>query len=112
MTTEEKNIVIAKFMAAKIEPPHYFHSSWDWLMPVIEKIAKLEIEKEEIIHNGVDSFFDTHYPRTFAMVNAETKEFMVRINRFGLHQSQSLIEATHEAVVEFILFIERGQEKI
>lgn len=79
-----------------------YHLSWDWLMPVIEKICKLEIADNVIINNGEDSFFDSYYPRTFGMINSETKEFMVRINRHGLHQSSSLIEATYSSVVEFI----------
>lgn len=79
-----------------------YHSSWDWLMPVVEKIAKLEVEKEKVVTNGNESYFDSYYPRTFAMVNAATQQFMVRINRFALHESNSLIEATFSAVVEFI----------
>jgi len=43
------------------------------------------------------------------MINVETKEFMVRINHLGLHQSNSLLEATFDAVVEFIIFIERDK---
>ena len=77
-----------------------FDRNWDWLMPVVEKIAK--IETNDIIRNGEDSYFDSYFPRTFGMINSETKEFMVRINRNPLHQATSLIEATHKAVVEFI----------
>lgn len=86
-----------------------FNLSWDWLMPVVEKIAKISLKDESIIQNGEDSYFDNYYLRTFAMINSETKEFMVRINRFPLHQSSKLIEATFESVVEFIKSLECGK---
>lgn len=86
-----------------------FNLSWDWLMPVVEKIAKISLKDENITQNGEDSYFDNYYPRTFAMINSETKEFMVRINRFPLHQSSKLIKATFESVVEFIKSLERGE---
>lgn len=77
-----------------------YDTKWDWIMPVVEKIAR--IETKDVIHNGEDSYFDSFFPRTFGMINSETKHFMVRINRNPLHQSQSLMEATYSAVVDFI----------
>jgi hypothetical protein len=79
-----------------------FHESWDWLMPVVEKIAKIVTPENEIIHNGDESRFDSFYPRTFGMLNAETKQFMVRINRFPLYQADTLIDAAYQSVVDFI----------
>lgn len=75
---------------------------WNDLMPVVEKIAEFEIKDADVIHNGQDSYFDSYYPRTFGMTDCDTREFMVRINRFPLHKSKSLIEATYMAVIEFI----------
>lgn len=71
----EGNLIIAKFMGWKQDAPHsrfynpngdfhfeyelYFHSSLDWLMPVIEKFESIggfvRIEKTEIIvhHSGI-----------------------------------------------------------
>ena len=128
MTTLEANILIAKFDGVTIGKDRVFkyerngsqwaaeglkyHNCWDWLMPVVEKIVKIQPKDESIIHKGEDSYFDNYYPRTFAMINSETKEFMVRINRFPLYQSPNLIEATFQSVVEFIKSLERGEEKI
>ena len=114
MTTLEKNMLIAKFDGLTIKDKIFaewlkYHNCWDWLMPVIEKIAKLEIDPKKVISNGKDNYFDSYCLRTFAMINVETKEFMVRINHLGLHQSNSLLEATFDAVVEFIIFIERDK---
>jgi hypothetical protein len=88
-----------------------YNSSWDWLMPVVEKIARCQTAEEEVVYNGEDSYFDNYYPRTFGMMDSQTKQFMVRINRFPLHKSKTLIEATWFAVVEFIKsFNERGEK--
>lgn len=69
-----------------------YHESWDWLMPVVEKISRIECDNESS---------DTFYPRTFGMLD-ENKCSMVRINRSPLWQHKTLIGATYIAVVEFI----------
>lgn len=72
-----------------------YANSWDWLMPVLEKICRLRIGdgKEQV---------DYAYPRTFGMLNEETGEIMVRLNGFQLFQSKTLISSTYVAVVDFI----------
>ena len=46
----EKNKLIAKFMNGMDEDIiHKFHKSWDWLMPVVEKIENLEDYRFDII---------------------------------------------------------------
>jgi hypothetical protein len=53
-TTEENNRLIAEFMGAsgfnllgqKVRPK--YHTSWDWLMPVIEEIDHLEYESDRL----------------------------------------------------------------
>ena len=108
MTIQEKNKIIASFEGSMIIRP--YHQDWNDLMRVVQKIAKIQPKDESIIHNGEDSYFDNYYLRAFGMINLETKEFMVRINRFPLHQSPNLIEATYEAVVEFIKSLGRGEK--
>lgn len=73
-----------------------YHSSWDWLMPVIEKISKIQVDWENA------SISDTYYPRTFGMLNPENGRPMVRMNAHPLHEADTLIEATYLAVVDFI----------
>jgi hypothetical protein len=46
--------------------------------------------------------YDTYYPRTFGMLNAETKKPMVRLNSSQLFEADTLIEATWLAVIDFI----------
>lgn len=67
-----------------------YHNSWDWLMPVVEKISLMPT---------VDD--DFYYPRTFGMRDADG-HFLFRFNRQPLYTASSLIEVTHCAVVEFI----------
>ena len=73
-------------------------NSWGQLMPIVEKISKITFNWESEFESGTDS----HYLRTFGMLDEETGRVMVRINNCGLHFGQTLIEATYNAVVEFI----------
>lgn len=77
-----------------------YDSSWNWLMPVVEKICRLRIGdgKEQT---------DYAYPRTFGMLNEDTGEIMVRLNGSFLFQSDTLISATYGAVVDFIQWYNR-----
>ena len=75
-----------------------YHSSWDWLMPVVEKMSKIKCTWTNVEPHETD----TYYPRTFGMLNAETKRPMVRINSNSLFEADTLIEATWLAVINFI----------
>lgn len=79
-----------------------FERSWDWLMPVVEKISQ-HIYESYTDNNGYKDVtsHDRAYPRTFAMIDSEG-QWMVRINRMPLEQGDSLIATTYSAVVEFI----------
>lgn len=74
-----------------------YKNSWDNLMPVIEKISKLNIPDPD----GVSENFNP-YPRTFGMVNDDNGNFMFRFNRFHLHEAPILIDAAYEAVIYFL----------
>lgn len=68
-----------------------YNESWDWLMPVIEKIIS-----EEKYEDG-----ESVYLRTFGMIDGHGK-FMTRFNRYTLFQADCLIEAAYLAVVNFL----------
>lgn len=80
-----------------------YHSSWNELMPVIEKISRIEYERweDELPFGGTQTVIDTAYPRTFGMLDREGKP-MFRFNRCGLFTADTLIEAAWLAVVDFI----------
>ena len=73
------------------ETPCY-DTSWDWLMPVVEKIEQFQFDDGEYDEGDEP---DTAFLRRF-------KGGMVRINRFPIHHYETKIEACHAAVVEFI----------
>lgn len=65
-----------------------YHTSLDWLVPVIDKI-------EDIKFSDYETDDDVPFLRTF-------RKNMVRFNRFCLHEGKTRIEATWKAVVEVI----------
>ena len=73
----------------------YYKTSWNWLMPVLEKICRLKIG------DGIET---VDYPnlRTFGMINEETGSIMVRLNGFQVFEAETLIESTFLAVVDFL----------
>ena len=100
MTTEQGNKLIAEFMGGTLDSPgspyYYFlekgkyetelkyHSSWDWLMPVVEKIETLNNSCTLVIIEDERCHIDTQ-------------------NGFELDSvGCTKIEATYNAVVRFI----------
>jgi len=72
-----------------------YDSCFSWLMPVIEKIAKLKLYDDSELEFSA-------YPITFGRFDDGL--FMFRLNNFPLHTATTLIEAAYEGVVEFILW--------
>lgn len=81
-----------------------YHSSWGWLMPVVEKICRRKLG------DGINTV-DYAFPRTFGMLNEQNGKIMVRLNCQGLHEADTLIEATWMAVVDFITDHNKENEK-
>lgn len=81
-----------------------YHSSWSWLMPIIEKISTYHYPEYYGKRGKTEDdgdYDDCAYPRTFGMRDKEGK-YMVRINANTLHSANTLIEATWMAVIDFI----------
>ena len=130
MTTQEileGNKLIAEFMGAKRKEysitnrEHYlfrdgrkyltenliFHSSWDWLMPVVEKIESLPTDKE----NGEEFQFSiTGDGIAITQYDDGSGIIASRVNYLG----KSKLEFTFEVVVEFIKWhtneVKEGEE--
>jgi hypothetical protein len=81
-----------------------YHSSWSWLMPVVDKIMSTKI-------GGGINTVDYPYLRTFGMRNEKTGYSMVRFNGFFVHEAPTLKEATFMAVVEFINLLNQDDGK-
>lgn len=94
-----------KYKAFKL--PHVkfqYETSWEWLMPVVEKISRHvydEQEEEDDGFGGKRVIKYTAFPRTFGMLSMEGK-IMVRFNRATLFEADTLIDATYQAVVDWI----------
>ena len=69
-------------MGIEVEEPYLpYHTSWDWLMPVVEKIFALSVSGENI-----ELFYDvqTHIPDKTATYNAVV-EFIIEYNSIDLY---------------------------
>jgi hypothetical protein len=78
-----------------------YKTSWQSLMPVLEKICRTKIG------DGIDTI---DYPnlRTFGMINEQTGGIMVRLNGFQVFEAETLIEATYLAVVDFLEWLSKA----
>lgn len=102
----EGNKLIAEFMDTvwNEKGKHKsYQSNWTFLMPVVEKISRIEYERweDEDADGEKKTVIDTAYPRTFGMLSDEGKP-MFRFNRCFLFEADTLIEAAWEAVVDFL----------
>jgi len=91
------NIIIAEFMGVYSKENGYdyiktgnkgvcYHTSWDWLMPVVEKIDEVSDE---------NTLFKIEYNRAF-VEDIENYYIFIDVT------ASSRLEATYKAVVEFI----------
>lgn len=80
------------------------NTNWNDLMPVVEKISKIEFHREmqDLGDGETETIIYTHYPRTFGMLNNETENPMFRYNSCCLFEAETLIEAVWLATVDFI----------
>lgn len=69
-----------------------FHSSWDWLMPVVEKIENTKAKES--------FYFDVDILSTGVIISSVANH-VVQITQEEI-QSTSKIEAVYNAVIEFI----------
>lgn len=105
VTTEMMNVTISRFMGMEgtdefIRQNYQYHKSWELLMPVVEKIETLSdliVNKVWISINGKSCGIWTYFDvRDVLRSHMPIDTFKVRC------ASKTKIEATHEAVYQFI----------
>jgi hypothetical protein len=146
-TIEQINEAIALFMGAKIDDDGNvmflqpadgiglagcgkhalrYHSSWDWLMPVVEKIHKLkewQADKKELRLFSTITFdieFDGHYKEcrcsiigTITHCHNESIPHTytnVPVPHIWINKKKTAIEATYQAVYQFIQWYNKQKE--
>lgn len=77
-----------------------YNTSWDWLMPVIEKISKIPLLNAD--DTPCTDPQDVCYTRTFGMPTEDGKNVMVRFNAAICCEAPTLLEAAYMAVYDFI----------
>ena len=83
-----------------------FHTSWEWLMPVVEKIESMEIDNVEYLSFSKNNFC-VEIKSGFCQVISG--DFLTKFDSFNRH-SGSKHEATYKAVVEFINWYNEQQK--
>ena len=74
----------------KGEEVYFYHTSWDWLMPVVEKINLLDDYRYTVFIASADT----------KIVDNVTNNVIVEVS--CKHSVDELIQSVYEAVVEFI----------
>ena len=124
----ENNKLIAEFMGdyfdTGLEPAYYirynkeykiedsqFHKSWDWLMPVVEKIESLDLKEYGYQWEGIDGkteynngsiCVEIEQDRCWIYMNLSLDPFHTFNEKTRGVEFPTKIEATYAAVVEFI----------
>lgn len=118
---EENNRMIAEFMGrvgrdklaheyqdAHGLPKKEYHSSWDWLMPVVEKIESLELGDLKGLTTNNDGNKDEHLDCNAGVeihgsyCNIYIQASMRLVDNFIEAHSENKITAVYNAVIEFI----------
>jgi len=113
-TLKTDNELIAEFMGGAIStgrvifqtPPLFhncnwdvnhlvYHRSWDWLMPVVEKIESLRM-----VHGGSNLTFSVEIHRNGCRIYRSWTT--VDHPHFGWNQTGDKLRSTYKAVVDFI----------
>jgi len=82
-----------------------FHISWDWLMPVVDKIEKLNFEI-----NGVVSSVDINIIYGDCIIQDEDGLGELYIYKHS-NESGNKLESVYRAVVEFIKWYNKNKEQ-
>lgn len=137
MTTEEGNKLIAEFMGGEIQPDltcnnygkmsipqwafikynfdtmriggYEYHTSWDWLMPVVEKIDGLKCDKAGSVicqTNTTSHSFYINYNDGKSTCYCHPKYYDGRHREEG----ESRIENVWQAVVKFIQWYNQNKQ--
>lgn len=89
----EGNKLIAKFMGYfNWEDKEYgkYNSSWDWLMPVVEKIEDLEFDEFKPVAVSIEC------------LECEIKDYRKGALHFAYFEGKTKIESVWQAVIQFI----------
>src|SRR5687768_9741 len=108
------NEIIAEFMGLPLEKDEVqftggtkkvpfqnwqYDTSWDWLMPVVEKLQEPEVKKGRIVRESAN--IQIFYKNCFIEYIDEELDATYDLHPNGV-QGETKLEATYKAIVEFI----------
>lgn len=116
MNAEESNKLIAEFMGvgwkygkiSKYEKLVKYRISWDWLMPVVEKI--------ESIYNEHHGYFGVYISSNSCTIQGTKLHLSLKDSKYGgVYFNEmtlnSKLESTYSAVVKFIQWYNLNKQK-
>jgi len=99
MTKEHANLCWKLIPKNTMHLPNYFkyHSSWDWLMPVVNKIESIV----DLYHGHFGVYINSNNC-TIQSIKFRSDEMTDPPYYFSDHYSESKIESTYNAILNFI----------
>jgi len=99
--TKEGNKLIGDFMGKDFKDPlnYMYNKSWDWLMPVVEKIEDFEIDEIKAVAVDIESN------------ECEIKDYRQFNLSFAYYEGETKIEAVWQCVIQFIQWYNQQNQK-
>lgn len=87
-----------------------YHTSWDWLMPVVEKIESIEFSRD-LCDITITWHYDINIQRNYCIIKPDNSFASTVIDKWDFKSYEGKLSGTYQAVVQFILWYNENKKK-